>query len=397
MRRTLLATTGLVVTALMAMVLLAWAAPLGFAAPTHSGSLVAAESSAPHSAAKLAVIGGATATGTFTNSFLTGVSPFIVLPLNVTWTDTEVNATITGANPSNTSYSGGNLTMYLNISFGTILAYSAEYNGSSAASCTSAYVCSFYQEISTPDLLGFMGLTGKDQLPVGGYFFNLTSIATNQSALLPATSETFVGVTTNLAAYPAFGDFLSPLGTVTAGTLTIAGNYSGSYLTAATVTVVNSTGGEVYSSGVLTAAPNREYTFAVAWTATIAGTYKMELTLTEEWGATSNFTNTVNVTSPVLSSHTYSNSTWGIPGFGPGGSAAVLVTLGVIIGILVMGLVGRSLWGGAKPAPAQPWSAEKPATTPGPGGTLECSVCHQTFPTEDALKEHAKSQHGITM
>lgn len=378
------------------MVLLAWAVPAGQAVSLAPGHRAA--SLAPSSLKAAALVPGtATATGKFTNSFLTGVSPFIVLPLNVTWTETEVNATITGANPSNTSYAGGNLTMYLNITFGTLVGFSEKYNGSSAASCTSAYTCSFYQVITTGEILGTLGLIGADQMPSGGYLFNLTTIATNQSQLLPVITSGFIGVTTNLAPYPAFGDFLSPLGTVAAGSLTIAGNYSGSYLTAATLTVVNSTGGEVFSSGVFTSAPNREYAFAVPWTATIAGTYKLTLTLTEEWGAQSNFTNSVNVTSTVASTHTYSNSTWGIPGFGPGGTAAVLVTLGVIIGILVMALVGRSLWGGAKPSPAQPWTGEKPAMTPGPGGTFECSVCHQTFPTEDALKDHAKTQHGITM
>jgi hypothetical protein len=381
------------------MVLLAWAVPAGQAgslAPSHRSA-----SQAPSNLRAAAVTPGtATATGKFTNSFLTGVSPFIVLPLNVTWTETEVNATITGINPSNTSYSGGNLTMYLNITVGSaaLVAFSGMYNGSSAAAtCTSAYVCSFYQVITTGEILGTLGLTGADQMPSGGYAFTLTTLAVNQSQTSPVITSSAVGTSTNLAPHPAFGDFLSPLGTVAAGALTIAGNFSGSYLTSATVTVVNSTGGEVFSSGVFSSAPNREFAFAVPWTVTIAGTYKMTLTLVEQWGAESNFTSSVNVTSTVTSTHTYSNSTWGIPGFGPGGTAAVLVTLGVIIGILVMALVGRSLWGGAKPGPAQPWTGEKPAMTPGPGGTFECSVCHQTFPTEDALKDHAKSQHGITM
>lgn len=379
------------------MVVLAWASPVGHATATPASSFGAATVPAGHSGAGLPIIpGNASATAKFTNSFATGVSPFIVLPLNVTWTETEVNATINGANPSNTSYSGGNLTMTLTLSVGNLIAYEISMNGSAEESCSSAYVCSFFTVVTTVDMLTFMGIAGADQLPSGEYTFTLTSNATNQSALLPVYTVTTIGATTNLAAYPAFGQFLSPTGNVSAGALTIAGNFSGTYLTSATVTVTNSTNGEVFSSGVLSSAPNREYAFAVPWTVTIAGEYHLTLDLVEEWGASVNFTATVNVTAAVASTHTYSNSTWGIPGLGSGGTAAVLVTLGVIIGIIVMALVGRGLWGGTKTGPAQPWTGEKPAATPGPGGTFECPVCHQTFPTEDGLKEHEKAQHGIS-
>jgi C2H2-type zinc finger len=379
------------------MVLLVGFSTAGHVAPAAAPTARTATPELRGASAPIPLIGNATATAKFTNSFLTGVSPFIVLPFNVTWTETEVNATINGANPSNTSYSGGNVTMWLNLTTGGVQAFSTELNGSDFVSCSSAYVCTFSVQISTLGILGYMGLVGASQLPAGEYTFNLTSLATNQSALLPVFTPSYAGATTNLAPYPAFGQFLQPVGNQSAGTLTIAGNFSGYYLTSATVTVTNSTNGEVFSSGVLSSAPNREYAFAVDWTVTTAGAYHLTLELTEQWGATSNFTSEINVTAAVANTHTYSNSTWGIPGFGPGGTAAVLVTLGVIIGIIVMALVGRSLWGGTKPAAAQPWSGEKPAMTPGPGGTFECSVCHQTFPTEDALKEHAKSQHGITM
>ncbi len=402
MRRILLGTAGLVVFTLIAMVALAGVPAVGHVAPTASASRAASHLSTAHAPAAAPPDGNASAIGAFTNTFTIGVSPFYVLPINVTWKEAETNATITGANPSNTSYSGGNLTMWLNVSFitpsGPQLVLSYLFNGSDAFTCSSPSACTFYQPITTGDLLAGFGLTGDDQLPRGEYSFLLTSNATNQSATPLVYTASTTQASTNLAPYAAYGQFLSPVGTVQAGVLTIAGNYSGSYLTAASVTVLNASKGTVFTSGIFSSAPNREYAFAVPWTVVTPGNYTLSMALTEQWGGVLYFNSSVTVTPGVIATHTYSNSTWGIPGLGPGGSGALLVTLGVIIGIIVMALVGRSLWGGAKPAPAQPWTGEKPAAvTPGPGGTFECSVCHQTFPNEDALKEHAKSQHGITM
>ena len=273
------------------------------------------------------------------------------------------NATITGANPSNTSYSGGNLTMFLNVTFSGIQTIGKVYNGSDCpASCASATKCSFYHVIATGDLLAGFGLTGRDELPTGQDIFTISSVATNQSATVQNYTVSTIQASSNLAPHQAFGQFSSPLGTWSAGTLTIAGNYSGTYLTGATVTVFNASKGVVFSDGVFSAAPNREYAFAVAWTVTLAGTYGLVLTLTEQWGATLNFTVNTTVTAATPSSHTYSNSTWGIDGLGPGGSAAVIITIGIVIGIIVMALVGRGLWGGAPTAAAQPWSGQKPAT-----------------------------------
>ncbi|MGA7860959.1 MAG: hypothetical protein WCB19_03780, partial [Thermoplasmata archaeon] len=318
MRRVLLGTTGLVVTTLIAMVLMAWAVPVGHAVSTHASPL--AVPPVPAHAPLAAAVGNASALATFTNSFSIGVSPYYVLPINVTWTEVMTNATITGANPSNTSYSGGNLTMFLNVTFSGIQTIGKVYNGSDAASCASATKCSFYHVIATGDLLAGFGLTGRDQLPTGQYIFTISSVATNQSATVQNYTVSTIQASSNLAPHQAFGQFSSPLGTWSAGTLTIAGNYSGTYLTGATVTVFNASKGVVFSDGVFSAAPNREYAFAVAWTVTLAGTYGLVLTLTEQWGATLNFTVNTTVTAATPSSHTYSNSTWGIDGLGPGGS-----------------------------------------------------------------------------
>jgi len=382
MRRILLGTTGLVVTTLIAMVLMAWAVPVDHAVSTHAAPLAVPPTPAAHTPLA-ASVGNASALATFTNSFSIGVSPFYVLPINVTWTEVEVNATITDAN----------LTMYLNVTYKGVPAFAAVFTGSQDVSCASATKCSYASgPITTADILGTFGATAVT-FPTGQYIFKLTSNATNSSSATPNATASVIQASSNLAPYPAFGQFLSPLGSVSAGQLTVAGNYSGDYLTGATVTVLNATKGEVFSDGVFSTLP--QYAFAVFWTATTAGTYELELTLTEQWGATLTFFANVTVTVGVISTHTYSNSTWGIDGLGPGGSAAVIITIGIVIGIIVMALVGRGMWGGAPTAAAQPWSGQKPSTTGAPG-TFECPTCHQSFPSQDALNDHEKSQHGVT-
>ena len=83
MRRILLGTTGLVVTTLIAMVLMAWAVPVDHAVSTHAAPLAVPPTPAAHTPLA-ASVGNASALATFTNSFSIGVSPFYVLPINVT-------------------------------------------------------------------------------------------------------------------------------------------------------------------------------------------------------------------------------------------------------------------------------------------------------------------------
>ncbi|HXQ94334.1 MAG TPA: hypothetical protein VN864_04100, partial [Thermoplasmata archaeon] len=66
--------------------------------------------------------------------------------------------------------------------------------------------------------------------------------------------------------------------------------------------------------------------------------------------------------------------------------AALLLVVGLIIGMIVALALGRAMWGTPKTTPAQAWQS-KP--------TNECSVCHQTFATDAELKEHQKSAHGM--
>jgi len=78
-------------------------------------------------------------------------------------------------------------------------------------------------------------------------------------------------------------------------------------------------------------------------------------------------------------------------GLSPGVASALLLVVGLIIGMIVALALGRMMWGGGKPASAQPWSGSKSGT----GGANECPVCKQTFDTPEALKDHQKQAHGM--
>ncbi len=213
------------------------------------------------------------------------------------------------------------------------------------------------------------------------------------------TTPQFVNISTQssfqLAAHAPSGKFLSPVGSnattpasVPTGDVLIVGSYNGSFVNGANITVYSGTTVVFYQGVYSPGTPNQAQAFAVTWEVAVPGTYNVVLALSAPYGSYST-NETVKVFSS--SSTTYVNKTSYslIPGFGAGGSAAVLLVVGLIIGMIAALLVARSMFATGKPGPAQPWTETKKPT-------LECSVCHQTFPTEDELKEHAKTQHGIT-
>ncbi len=365
---------------------LALASAFGVAAASHATAAhaPAAAVAGAHplvARAPPALPGPANVSAAFTNGFTTNARPFFVLPINVTWTTSIKNATITSSN----------LTQYLNVTFHGIPAFSAVYTGT-GPSCASATSCSYFQAIATSDILASFGRTAT-QLPSGQYVFHLDVWGMNSSAPLP--NATLAGIAiqaaTNLAGAAAFGQFTAPAASTVGGIVTISGNYTGYYLIGAVVTVTNASGGIQFTESVF-AAGLGTHAFTGFWTVVTAGTYTLSLGLQQQWGVTATFTSTATITSPPPT--TYLNKTGGtaglISGLGAGGSASLLLTVGVVIGMIVMAVVGRGLWKGAPVTPAQPWA-------PKAGGPMECGVCHQTFATEDELKEHSKSQHGTTM
>jgi hypothetical protein len=180
-----------------------------------------------------------------------------------------------------------------------------------------------------------------------------------------------------------------PFGSVPAGigNVTISGNYSGDYLTSANVTV-SSAAGVAFAQGVFTPGKGLR-SYSVSWTPTAAGTYTVTLavgSLTKQ-SFTAATTVLVNVTGGGTITK-WTNTTL-LGGLSPGLAAALLMVIGLVIGLIVALALGRMMWGTPKQPPAQPWQQTTTTTA------FNCPVCNQSFATEDELKEHQKSAHGM--
>jgi hypothetical protein len=190
------------------------------------------------------------------------------------------------------------------------------------------------------------------------------------------------------------GGFVVPLSgsSLSTGNVTLAVNYTGSYIRGAQLTVYQGTtsaGKVVFSQGVFVPGSGLRVAIAnVVWFAAVAGSYYEVLNITAPFGSFL-FSQILTVipagTTVYQNTSSWSNeSIWG--GVAPGSVAAGLLVAGLIIGMIVALALGRAMWGGPKTSPAQAWQS-KP--------TNECSVCHQTFATEAELKEHQKTAHGM--
>ncbi len=222
----------------------------------------------------------------------------------------------------------------------------------------------------------------------GPYLFSVwLSVKNSTNPGLP-TSITSASASTELAAHPPTGRFLTPQpnAAVAYGTVTISGEYNGSFVNSANITVA-SAGKAIFFQGVLSpqAIPNQQEGFAVVWSAT-TGAYLLTLTLGTPYGARSVSENfTVKAPTPP----TYYNTTgFQLGSLGPAATGALLIVVGLIVGEIT-GLVVARLRPGARTR-----LAPKPVAVP---PANECSMCHEVFGSPEALKEHTQSQHGLTV
>jgi hypothetical protein len=188
---------------------------------------------------------------------------------------------------------------------------------------------------------------------------------------------------------------------ISTGNVSVAITYSGSYVESAGIaiyagTVASST--PVYTQSLYAPGVGAQTVVAAAqWTVATPGAYLAVINITTPYSTTF-FTSALTVVSAgggivYENTTTYQNSSGGAGGgkiFGlttqVGGT--VLLVVGLIIGMIVAFMLGMMMWGGTKAAgPAQPWQSKT---------TNECSVCHQSFATEQELKDHAKSAHGMS-
>jgi hypothetical protein len=183
-----------------------------------------------------------------------------------------------------------------------------------------------------------------------------------------------------------------------AGVVNISTYYTGDYGSGATVTVFNAQRAVVDTQGVFQPGVGG-HASVVEWSASIPGTYLIELNVTSSYqpevAVFSNVTITAAPTAGTgsvswVNTTTYNNATATsskLFGLSPGAAVALLLVVGLIIGMIVALALGRMMWGGGTPAGAQPWKAS---------GKNECSVCHQSFDSEAALKDHQKDAHGMS-
>lgn len=200
---------------------------------------------------------------------------------------------------------------------------------------------------------------------------------------------------TYLVTYTPSGSLVSPIpsSVISTGNTTVAVSENGSYLNGATVTILNAAGTTVYAQSAFSVGDgNRTVVAATPWFVGVAGGYTVWVNVTAP-EAPGTWSHSYSLTVITAGGTVYQNSSsWHnatiLPGLSPAAGGTVLLVVGLVVGLAVALLLGRMVWGAPKPAPAQAWA---PKT-----GTNECSVCHQSFPTEDALKEHAKTAHGTS-
>ncbi len=188
---------------------------------------------------------------------------------------------------------------------------------------------------------------------------------------------------------------------VSTGNVSVAISYGGSYVTGASIAIYpgsTSTGSPVYTQSLFAPGAGTQTVVAAApWAVATSGAYLAVINVTTPYSTTF-FSTSLTVVSAgggivYVNTTQYQNTTGGgggkIFGLTTQVGGTVLLVAGLIIGMIVAFMLGMMMWGGAPKSgsPAQPWQS-KP--------TNECSVCHQTFPTEQELKDHAKSAHGMS-
>ncbi len=239
-------------------------------------------------------------------------------------------------------------------------------------------------------------------LPTGQYAIAASITVSNSSnASFPA--RTVEATATSYVAWnPPAASFLRPLnnttGLVAGQPATVVVEYSGDYVSAAFFNVTNATtGAAVFSQGIFQAGPGPHGTYA-EWTPAAAGTFQLSVVLLTPYappfsasevervaasGAPGGGTSYVNTTY-------WHNATW-FPGVSPAAGAALLLVVGLVVGMGIAWIVAQATTG-------RPPSTVAPAARSGPetaGRPNDCPVCGQSFPSGAEAAAHAKDSHGI--
>jgi len=222
--------------------------------------------------------------------------------------------------------------------------------------------------------------------------FNATVFTLNNTTGTPVSATDFTTASTHLV-YQALGvTLLIPSNAVGAGNITLVATYIAQYVTGVRI-LVDSVGGSNLLYNASLQWPSSSSPAIGNWFESAAGLYPYHLTITTAYGS---FTKNGNISVLAPGGGTvYSNtSTWQnasiFPGLTGAVSGTILLVVGLILGMIVALVVGRSLMRPASVPPAQQWQA---GATP---AANTCTVCGKSFGTPEELKDHAKSEHGMT-
>ncbi len=185
------------------------------------------------------------------------------------------------------------------------------------------------------------------------------------------------------------------------GTVKFWSNYTGQYISAATLTIYTAGGPHtpIFSSNIA----SKETT----WLAGSAGIFLVQVTVTTNYTLFTTFLNFSVV--PYLGAVTINTSSYHneslFGGLKPAVAGTILLLVGLIVGLIVALVLGRLIWGGQGPAaPPQAWQQTGgaggkeggPSGPSGPAAANTCSVCGQSFATPEELAAHSKSEHGMS-
>lgn len=249
----------------------------------------------------------------------------------------------------------------------------------------------FYNLSLNPVTMGGVTFANCPTIESDPVILNATVLAINNSTGTPVSNMTWTTVETSLVYAPLSVSLLIPTGDVGAGNISLVAQYSAQYVQSVRMLIYSTSGAALLFNSSLQW-PNSVSPAVGIWFESAPGVYPFHLVITTNYGS---FTRLGNITVLAPGGGTvYSNtSTWTNASIFSGVSGAVsgtiLLVVGLIVGMIVALVVGRSIMRPAAVAPAQQWQ-------PGAAPANTCSVCGKSFATPEELKEHAKTEHGIT-
>jgi hypothetical protein len=310
------------------------------------------------------------------------------VPLEVNYTLTVSNATISPANVTMTASVANGLTGYVQSKFSIpvvtgVSSYSFWLSDKNLSCPPYDPTCS---SISGAYVISVLIVVNGASSPIYGTVVTASNVVNTTDRL------NFVSFIT----VPLTATLLAPLASVVStGNVTFSVAYTGQFVLSANVTVYSATQTSlaIFSANMLKT-PSGNPVSAV-WEPLTPGTYPFTVLVTTLYGAS--VTQHYNLTVRAAGGTVYVNSTnWqnttnsGLLGLSGAAGGTLLLLVGLIVGLIVALLLGRAMYARPPAAPAQPWTE-----TPKAAAANTCSVCGKSFATPDELQAHAKSEHGM--